>query len=275
MRVRGSEYTAGLVLPVEKNNSDDGDFSFDPDESSLKRVANVVLLKTTAALLGAGLLSAGVALIKDSYLATLSAAVCLTAFFHYGAMIKVNMHASTMLDKKSLAYIEFLTTSLRVSDWSITLPLLALELIAVARAGGQQVTSGFSSPYYETAVAALAFGTIFFSTVSFLFFHDFGIHSWTVPQVILFVLSLGSMSGVFAIVCLIAEEAQSTSKDELYVFLFSWLAYPFVAAGVWIGSAYGMTSAQQHCAKISLYGLADMFSKVIFAIWVCVKVGSV
>lgn len=145
----------------------------------------------------------------------------------------------------------------------ITLPLLALKLVDMARTDGTATPAGlFASKYLELLVATMAFLTI---AASYYAVAGFGVtiekaegHSYAV-FVTCFVISVACMGTSLGLIYALADRTKSTHLPNILTFSIPWAGYAVVytwRANMWIDTH----------VEDSLYAILDVFCKSVFAL---------
>ena len=237
----------------------------------------------SASLLGATLISLTTAISKTSYGAAMSAAICGVAFFHYITILSIRKeqwkkeqdehekHHSDPTNKKwpnmERSYKDYMASLLRHSDWLVTLPLLSMKLLALARTStAGTLPETFTGDFTYTLVALLAFGTVLLSLINLAAFDDWHIPSpeYAMLRVLLFAGSVCMMAFLFVIVLLTAEETGADHISEVYAFLLAWVGYP-------VAYLLLITGLLPYWFIDCLFAPLDIFCKAIFALWVVQK----
>lgn len=233
---------------------------------------------TSAAMLGGALLSIGVVSLSSNhptlqYAAALSIAICGVAYVHYSAMTKQRLETvkacrkeGTLCDKK-LAEDDFIVTCMRYSDWLITMPLIALKLLALAEEGNGVLDNDsiLSAHYIQALIAALSHIMILCGLAALLSVGDFesicddnkpiGLMRWGI-----YLLGVVCLVVVYLILFNTAESKESPYSPEVYGFALVWILYPIVFLMQMFGLACGVR-------KDILFCVLDVISKPLLAVF--------
>jgi bacteriorhodopsin len=213
---------------------------------------------TSSAMLGAAVLScAAIQSVSSNSSVTFAPkymifapAVCIVAFLNYNAMTTTRIrtiHACNQLDNPEKCNAleqddDFMITCLRYSDWLISMPLLAVEMVQLALMSPDSyalvnrldtLPGILQSDYIYAIVSALAFGMIGFGFISVLSYGDYELwdtESATARTIRVFLLTLGLLCliGLYIIIFWITSLTGTPYVVEIVGFSLVWLLYPIV-----------------------------------------------
>ena len=230
------------------------------------QVSTVALTFAAAAMLAAGVLSLVTGLSRNSWSVVLMAAINLTAWSVYSRMIDATRNV-----RAHMRYLDWMVRlpplgarpRLTPVSSQVTLPLLALKLVDMARTDGTASPTGlFASKYLELLVATMAFLTI---AVSYYAVAGFGVtlekaegRSYN-AFVTCFLISLACMGTSLGLIYALAGQTTSTHLPNIITFSVPWAGYAAVytwRANMWIDTH----------VEDSLYAILDVFCKSVFAL---------
>jgi bacteriorhodopsin len=188
----------------------------------------------TAAMLGGTLISFAAAIARVSYTSTLSCGICGVAYIHYAMMSKRKMsltRSDSAANANSYRIVNRHITLLRYSDWGVTMPLLALDLLNKARNGGTDLDDILGNEYIPTLVAGLAVLMIAFGGLPVLLWgeiSDYEKYKAQPLRIVSYFVGLGCLGGLYSILFLTALQSDSTEQNEVFGFAMVWVCYPIV-----------------------------------------------
>lgn len=207
------------------------------------------------------------------YSAGLSMAVCVVAYIHYLSMTKMRLrtiktcqHAKGEDYHRCINEDDFVITCLRYTDWLVTMPLLAIKLLDLARDGPHALTTEFLMwANLEAFVAFLAFVMILMGFIALLSVGDFpawrhDTASLMLLRVSLYVVGVLCLAAIYYILFTTCTEAQSVHVTEVYGFSLIWILYPvaFVA----------QVSILRGTTKDIVYSVLDVLSKPLLSVYI-------
>ena len=190
----------------------------------------VFLQMAMAAMLGGTLIAVCTAIARQSYDATISAGVCGVAYVHYSAMSMIRWKEATgSVDSYGPFQPDQAVALLRYSDWLVTMPLLVLKVLNLARDGTVQASTFLENEYIPTAVAALAVLMIACGYVSSAVYGEVDANkSLFGPRIGLYMVGLICLVLIYLILFFTALESDSKHSTEVFGFGLFWIAYPLV-----------------------------------------------
>lgn len=232
-----------------------------------------------------------------AYEATLSFTICLVAFAHYHAMRKrrertleaYNLPGVTECQLMAVKKQDsFIVGMLRYSDWLVTMPLLALKVLSMARQGSAHVAydpndfwnTMYAWDYMPGVVAALAFGMILFGLVAKLGVGDFeDCEGWRDPlwvhaiRLVCFALGGACLVLLFILFVVTCDRFDSFRRSQVIGFSAVWFLYPvcFVLSGSfgdWLCKGFLMLCGPR---KDVAYAILDCVSKALLAFSVLLR----
>jgi bacteriorhodopsin len=208
------------------------------------------------------------------YSAGLSLAICTVAYINYSSMLKTRLRTIKACERNSPGKKceamkhedDFVITCLRYSDWLVTMPLLALKLLDLARDGPNPLVSSFLMwKQLEAFTAALAFVMILAGLIALLAIGDFDscrhdTRSLMTLRWMLYLVGVICLVGLYVILFLTSNETDSPHWVEVYGFSLVWTLYPLV----FIAQMYGLCGM----TKDIFYAILDVISKPLLSIYV-------
>ena len=234
----------------------------------------------TAAMAGGAALSLASCLALPALSACLSFSICTVAYINYSSMATTRLRTVKVCEKKrktggcgggvwnAMQEDDFAITCLRYSDWIVTMPLLALELLALARDGPVALPEGFLTwTQLDAFVAFLAFSMILCGLVALLAFEDFntcGKDTGTVACMrwLLYFTGVACLVGIYTILFSVSDASVSDHWVEVYGFSLTWTLYPIA----FVAQMLGLEGAR----KDIVYTVLDIISKPLLAVYVAV-----
>ena len=234
-------------------------------------VSTTALQIASAAMLGGTLISFAASVARSSYTCTLSTAICGVAYMHYAMMTKskLSLMGSDADYKTKYKQVNRHVTLLRYSDWLMTMPLLALDILHKARNGGTTLSDTLANEYIPTLVAGLAVLMIACGGLPVLLWgeiHEYPEYDTQWLRVFFWFIGLGCLAGIYTILFLTALESDSTQQNEVFGFSLVWAVYPFVYL-------LDMTSGTMNDApemKDVAFAILDVVSKAFLALYTVV-----
>ena len=218
-------------------------------------------------MLGGAIIGLTTGIARSSYDATMSAGVCGVAYVHYSMMIKVRytaLRASYDTDEKPAALgplrADALVSLLRYSDWFITMPLLALKILNLARDGATQASGFLEGKYIPTTVASLAMAMILAGYMSSALYGERGAYE---ARIGLFLIGLVCLVLIYVILFFTALESDSKHTNEVFGFGLFWTTYPLVFL---LDLAFELEPSTKDVA----YSVLDTVSKPFLTLYVVV-----
>lgn len=211
------------------------------------------------------------------YSAGLSLAICIVAYINYSSMLKTRLRTikacewtlkGSTYDRCRTMKIEddFVITCLRYADWLVTMPLLALKLLDLARDGPKAIQDGFLIwTNLEAFIAALAFLMILCGLIALLSIGDFdSCRDDTSPLMTLrwtlYAIGVACLAGIYTILFMTSNATDSYHWIEVYGFSLMWILYPIAFVAQMMGMC-GMT-------KDIVYAILDVISKPLLSVYV-------
>jgi bacteriorhodopsin len=227
----------------------------------------VFLQMATAAMLGGVLISACTAIAKMSYDATLATGICGVAYVHYTLMSTIRWaQAAGVANAAGPFSFDQAVALLRYSDWVITMPLLVLKILDMARDGTMQTSDFLENQYIPTALAALAVLMVACGYISSAIYGEIdNSNSMFGPRIALFIVGLACMSTIYVVLFFTALESESKHVREVFGFSLWWCLYPavYLADLLW---------ALKPSTKDIAYSILDIVSKPFLALYIVVQV---
>lgn len=212
------------------------------------------------------------------YSSGLSLAICVVAYINYSSMVGIRLRRVENTPKNQNQYSgmttyspvvendDFAITCLRYADWLITMPLLALKLLNLARDGPSPINNDLlTSKYIDATISLLAFFMIFSAVVSLLSVGDFNTCRYdTGPLMllrwVLYVFGLGCLVAIYLILFITTNRTESPHAPEIYGFALIWVLYPIVFVAQMIGFCGDR--------KDMAYAVLDVISKPLLSVYV-------
>ena len=235
----------------------------------------------TAAMAGGAAVSIGALFLSHlkatkelCFSAGLSLAICTVAYINYSSMLKTRLRTIKACNKNEKSYKcmqlrnedDFVITCLRYADWLITMPLLSLKLLDLARDGPKALEEGFLTwMNLEAFIGFLAFLMIFCGLVALLAVGDFESCRQDTSRLMairwcLYLVGIVCLIGIYIILYMTSNQTDSTHWVEVYGFSLVWSLYPVAFFAQIIGLC-GMK-------KDIVYAILDVISKPLLAVYV-------
>lgn len=238
---------------------------------SKEDVTTVALTFASASLFAAGILALVTGMAKSSWEIVLMAAINLVAWSVYNQMLK----QKSKVVRAHLRYMDWmvrpacprLPRAARRRPHSraqVTLPLLALKLVNMARSNGTATPSGFfASVYLDLMVALMAFATV---AIGYFAVAGFDVTQARLDSILgafvtCFVGSLGTMATTLGLIYTLAGQTGTTNLPNIIAFSVPWGGYPIVYLFRALQPDVGI---EAHVEDV-LYAVLDVYSKAIFA----------
>jgi len=244
-------------------------------------VSFLVFQFATAAMAGGAAVSIGALFLSHlkatkelCYSAGLSLAICTVAYINYSSMLKTRLRTIKACNKQENVQKckqlqnedDFVITCLRYADWLVTMPLLSLKLLDLARDGPKSLEEGFLTwMNLEAFVGFLAFLMIFNGLVALLAVGDFqACHQDTARLMAirwgLYLVGVLCLVGIYIILYMTSNQTDSTHWVEVYGFSLVWSLYPIA----FLAQIVGLCGTKKDIA----YAILDVISKPLLAIYV-------
>ena len=241
----------------------------------------------TSAMLGAAVTSAGAVVLGYSSAPLLGPGVCIVAFLNYSAMAATRLRTVKACRKmKRISTCnalkkedDFVVTCLRYSDWLITMPMLAVEMLSLAQYKPMDGSAGdlptwLQFDYMFAVVAITSFVMIACGFVSLLAVGDFesckhdtlktGMIRWPL-------LALGTVCLVvlYVILWMTAVYTKTPYLIEVIGFSGVWALYPVVFM---MQTRVCVKIRTQH--KDIAFAILDTISKALFSVVISIMSGA-
>ena len=208
------------------------------------------------------------------YSAGLSLAICVVAYINYSSMLSTRLRTIKACEKaikdihcrRIRNEDDFVITCLRYADWLVTMPLLALKLLDLARDGPLLLSDGFLTwVNLEAFIAFLAFLMILCGLIAILSVGDFDTCRYdTSPLLLLrwtlYLIGVACLVGIYIILYTTSNATDSIHWVEVYGFSLVWIMYPIAFLAQMMGMC-GMT-------KDIVYAILDVISKPLLSVYV-------
>ena len=209
------------------------------------------------------------------YSAGLSLAICAVAYINYSSMLKTRLRtikacANTASGKTNCKRLwnedDFVVTCLRYADWLVTMPLLALKLLDLARDGPHTLNDGFLTwTQLEAFIAFLAFLMILCGLIALLAVGDFDAcgRDTTALMILrwpMYFIGVACLIGIYIILFATSNETESIHWIEVYGFSLVWTLYPMA----FVAQIIGLCGVRKDIA----YAVLDVISKPLLAVYV-------
>lgn len=192
----------------------------------------------------------------------LSAAICAIAYWNYSQAV----HAVCMRGAKDVRdatlRVDDIVLQCRYADWLVTMPLLAVKVLEMARTDGSGCASSSDAPYVERGMAAL---------LAFLMICSGGVVAaagccCTKRCVAVLAVGMCSLVALLALILREALESDSGVAATAVCFAFVWCAYPVVFFCVELRSSGEQAAAcRSRCWCDTAYAALDVVSKPLLA----------
>jgi bacteriorhodopsin len=240
----------------------------DSDVATKPPVMGAVFLQmATAAMLGGTLIAVCAAIARQSYDCTMAAGVCGVAYVHYTAMGMLRWReASEKLESFGPFNVDQAVALLRYSDWLVTMPLLVLKVLNMARDGPVQTSDFLENEYIPTGLAALAMLMIVCGYVSSAVYGEVDSNkSIFGPRIGLYLVGMVCLTLIYLVLFFTALESESRHTNEVFGFALLWVAYPLVFLS---DLMWGLSPN----TKDAVYAILDTVSKPMLTLYFVVHV---
>jgi len=209
------------------------------------------------------------------YSAGLSMSICVVAYINYSSMIKTRLNTIKACGNAKgnkndcIRYKhedDFVVTCLRYTDWLVTMPLLAIKLLDLARGGPNAITSEFLTwVNLEAFVGILAFAMILMGFIALLSVGDFQDCRYDNGPIMLlrWGLYLGGLVCliiIYVIIFMTCNETESIHVTEVYGFALLWTLYPIA----FVAQIWGLCGPP----KDIVYSILDVLSKPLLSVYI-------
>lgn len=175
----------------------------------------------------------------------LSTAVCAIAYFNYSRALKVATSQNELVNETIL--------QCRYADWLVTMPLLAVKVLEMARTNERDCAAASAHPETERAAVALVAFVMVGCGAAISTFPDKGD-----AFAVLFAVGAASLCVLLALILREAVESESTEAGAAAWFALVWVLYPVVFL-----TSQLSCSTQEH--DDIAYAVLDVVSKAVLA----------